>query len=45
MREICMVRMMRIIVYTRRTIGGSLGRPKNLFPFEVWSIIKKGLNM
>jgi hypothetical protein len=35
MREIYTVRMMGIIVNAMRTINKSLGRPKNLFSFEV----------
>jgi hypothetical protein len=42
MREIYIVRMMIIIVCTKRTMNGSLGRPKNLLPLEVWSRIRKG---
>jgi hypothetical protein len=41
-REIHMVRTMRIIVCTRRTINRSLGKPKNLLPFKVQSVIKEG---
>jgi hypothetical protein len=37
-----MIKMMRIIVYTKRIIGGSLGEPKNLLPFEVQNAIKEG---
>jgi hypothetical protein len=35
MKTIHMVKMMKIIVYTKRIISESLGRPKNLLPFEV----------
>jgi hypothetical protein len=35
MRKIHMVRIMGIIVNARRTINKPLGRPKNLFSFEV----------
>jgi hypothetical protein len=35
MKEIHMVKMMKIIVCTKRTISGSLGKPKNLLPLEV----------
>jgi len=37
-----MVRTMKIIVYTRRTINGSLGKPKNLSPLKVQNMIKEG---
>jgi hypothetical protein len=36
------VRTMRIIVYIRKTISGSLGKPKNLLPLKVWNVIKEG---
>ncbi len=42
MKEIHMVKMMGIIVYPRRTINMSLGKPKNLFTFEVWKAIYEG---
>jgi hypothetical protein len=42
MREIHMVRTMKIIICIERTIGMLLGRPKNLFPLKVWSAIKEG---
>jgi hypothetical protein len=42
MKEIPMVKMMGIIVYPRRTINGSLGKPKNLFTLEVWKAIYEG---
>jgi hypothetical protein len=32
-----MVKMMKIIAYTKRIINRSFGRPKNLLPPEVWS--------
>jgi hypothetical protein len=35
MKEIHTIRMMKIMVYTRRIINGSFGKPKNLFPFKV----------
>jgi hypothetical protein len=37
-----MVKMMRIVVYTKRTINGSLGRPKNLLHLKVQNAIKEG---
>ncbi len=37
-----MVTTMRIIVCTKRIVSKSLGKPKNLLPFEMWSAIKKG---
>jgi hypothetical protein len=42
MKEIHMVRMMKIIVYTKRTINELLGRPKNLLPLKVRNAIKEG---
>jgi hypothetical protein len=30
-----MVKTMKIIVYTKRTINGSLGKSKNLLPLEM----------
>jgi hypothetical protein len=37
-----MVKTTRIIVYTRKTISGSFGKPKNLLPLKVQSVIKEG---
>jgi hypothetical protein len=34
-----MVRMMKIIVFTKRTMSRSFGKPKNLFPLEVQNVI------
>jgi hypothetical protein len=42
MKKIHTIRMMKIILYTKRTISRSLGRPKNLLPFEVQNMIRKG---
>jgi len=42
MREIHTIKTMKIIVYTKRTISGSLGKPKNPLPFKVWNVIKEG---
>jgi hypothetical protein len=42
MKEIYMVRMMIIIVCIRRTISGSFGKPKNLFPLKVQIAIREG---
>jgi hypothetical protein len=33
---------MRIIVCTKRIINRLFGRPKNLLPLKVWSMIRKG---
>ncbi len=41
-REIHTVRRMKIIVCTRRIINESFGRPKNLLPLKVRSVIRKG---
>jgi hypothetical protein len=41
-REIHMVKMMRIIVYIRKTMNRSFGRPKNLLPFKVRNAIREG---
>jgi hypothetical protein len=42
-REIHTVRKMKIIVYTKRIINKSLGRPKNLLHLKVWSAIRQGI--
>jgi hypothetical protein len=39
MKKINMIRIMKIIVYTKRIISRFFGRPKNLFPFKVQSAI------
>jgi hypothetical protein len=40
-KQIHMIRTMRIIVYTKRTISGLLDRPKNLLPLKVQNMIKE----
>jgi hypothetical protein len=42
MREIHMVKTMKIIVCIRRIISGSLGKPRNLLPLEVQNAIREG---
>jgi hypothetical protein len=42
MREIHTIKIMKIIVYTKRTINELLGKPKNLLPLEVQSVIREG---
>jgi len=37
-----MVRMMELIVCTTKTINRLFGRPKNLLPLEMQSVIKEG---
>jgi hypothetical protein len=37
-----MVKTIKIIVYTKRTINRSLGRSKNLLPLEAQNMIKEG---
>jgi hypothetical protein len=44
MKKIHMVTTMRIIICTKRIVSKSLGIPKNLLPFEVWSTIRKGIS-
>jgi hypothetical protein len=36
MREIHMIGIVGIIVYTKQTINRSFGKPKNLFSLQVW---------
>jgi hypothetical protein len=42
MREIHMVKTMKIIVCIRRIISGSLGKPRNLLSLEVQNVIREG---
>jgi hypothetical protein len=37
-----MVKTIRIIVYTKRIISRSFGRPKNLLPLKVQIVIREG---
>jgi hypothetical protein len=40
-RKIHTIKTMKIIVYTKRTINGSLDRSKNLLPLEVQNVIRE----
>jgi hypothetical protein len=42
MRKIHTVKMMIIIVYNKRTMNWLLGKPKNLLPLKVQSVIREG---